>query len=143
MMKRIDLTGHRTRIGATVVSSIALLLLAWPVISGAATQSSRNRAFVQEGLGAAIVSSATAETAQERGRAQEVLGVLISQAALENLEPVRIENNPAIGAHEGWRETRGEPVVWIFAALGGTAMLFGAFFGLRNETIPPAPKPAT
>jgi len=133
----------RPRVGSVVLSAVTLLLLAWPVCSEAATPSARSRAFVQEGLGAAIVSAATAGTAIEKARAQEVLGVLISQSVLEDLEPVRTEQAQGIGTPVEWRETHGEPAVWIFAALGGTAMLFSAFFGLRKESAPPGPEPAT
>jgi hypothetical protein len=136
-------TGHIVRwmrTGSALLVSAAILLMTGLPLSNAATQPDGNRAFVQEGLGNAIVSAATARTPMEKARAQEILGTLIVQAALqgESLQSAVSISHPASSTvPTEWHETRGEAVSYIIAALGGTAMLIGAFFGfrLRKETV--------
>lgn len=144
MMKQKNPFVRWAKSGAAVLGAIAVLLPATAALSADAVHPDhvKNRAFIQEGLGLAIVSAATAETDREKARSQEVLGSLIVQAALAD-HPVRmIPNGPSnpvqVSGHEPVRgyETQGEPIFWVLAAFGGTAMLIFAFFGLRTGPMP-------
>lgn len=136
-------TGHIvrwTRTGSALLVCGAILLMTGVPLSNAATPSEGQHGFVQEGLGSAIVSAATARTPMEKAQAQEVLGTLIVQAALQGQSsesPVSISHPASSAVPTEWHETRGEAVSYVIAALGGTAMLIGAFFGfrLRKETV--------
>jgi hypothetical protein len=146
MVKSMIQIARSTRAGAALLVFGAVLLMTGIPLSNAAPQSEQNRGFVQEGLGSAIVSAANATTPNEKARTQEVLGMLIVQAAFQDQsrESAGSTSHPASSSvPTEWHETRGESASYIFAALGGTAMLIWAFFAFPKESVPAVPKPAS